>query len=383
MVGRSRSKIGCLYVVAVLGLSSVPSLASSPPHRCRSLVLAPSQGNAQAALLGVTAVSVNSAWAVGWTNEAPNDYVARVEHWIAGSWTSVRTPAISGGVILNAVTHTSPSDIWAAGFSPGTGRALVERWDGRTWTQAQNPEVGSSVFWGMSGTSRTDVWAVGERRQGRKKTTLAEHWDGREWSVFSTTTPGSSAALLSVTVISRKDAWAVGYYLGGRGTSHPLVERWDGTRWRLHRIDADLTSPASLFGVASSSTRDAWAVGYQTIGSTTKAGALHWNGSKWHLVPSPLGQSSGLFAVSDESPNDAWGVGAVLVGNEEKTLALNWDGQHWRRVNSENVSSPTTNNALLSVDASGNHVWAVGSLIRGGFEVRIRPLREESSTACS
>jgi hypothetical protein len=65
------------------------------------------------------------------------------------------------------------------------------------------------------------------------------------------------AGLTGVTVISARDAWAVGSY--GNPDQHTLIEHWNGKSWRLVRSPSPGLSAVTV-GVASSGTT-IWAVG--------------------------------------------------------------------------------------------------------------------------
>jgi hypothetical protein len=63
-----------------------------------------------------------------------------------------------------------------------------------------------------------------------------------------------------------------------------------------------------LFGVAATSTDNAWAVGQAT--SSGKTIILRWNGTAWARVPSPTPSGGGaLYAVTATSASNAWAVG--------------------------------------------------------------------------
>src|SRR6266699_970335 len=68
-----------------------------------------------------------------------------------------------------------------------------------------------------------------------------------------------------------------------------------------------------LFGVASISANDVWAVGnFSNIGSLEQTLTQHWDGHKWSVVstPTPGAQLTELFAVAAASPTDVWAVGS-------------------------------------------------------------------------
>ena len=65
--------------------------------------------------------------------------------------------------------------------------------------------------------SSCDAWAVGAANVGGVYQTLIEHWNGRAWSVVPSPNPSATQqGLDSVSVLSARDAWAVGnFYAGG------------------------------------------------------------------------------------------------------------------------------------------------------------------------
>jgi hypothetical protein len=87
---------------------------------------------------------------------------------------------------------------------------------------------------------------------------------------------------------------------------------------------------------------------------------LHWNGSKWSPVTSPvLAKGNELNAVYATAADNVWAVGCGApygnypVGN---ALILHWNGKAWSR----QTGVPAIPGCLSSVTASGSSVWAVG-----------------------
>lgn len=112
------------------------------------------------------------------------------------------------------------------------------------------------------------------------------------------------------------------------------------------------TVPGRLYGVAATSSDDAWAVGLKADSSLI----MHWNGGSWAVSPSePAGY---LLGVSATSATDAWAVGGTNWFSPSQTLAEHWDGTSWTRVASP---SPGASAVLGGVAAiSPTNAWAVG-----------------------
>src|SRR5690242_17923798 len=85
-----------------------------------------------------------------------------------------------------------------------------------------------------------------------------------------------------VVALSPNNVWAVGDY----------IEHWDGTKWNVDPWWNGVNWYGGLNGVAALSANDMWAVG-GTTGSSVDADdhlggtavIVHWNGTKWSLVP--------------------------------------------------------------------------------------------------
>lgn len=78
--------------------------------------------------------------------------------------------------------------------------------------------------------------------------------------------------LRGVAATSAKNAWAVGYYwhIADTNNDKTVIERWNGKAWKLQPSPNPSCSgrnPKSsvLYGVAATSANNAWAVGYCTV----------------------------------------------------------------------------------------------------------------------
>lgn len=105
-----------------------------------------------------------------------------------------------------------------------------------------------------------------------------------------------------------------------------LVEGWDGASWQEQATPGtDLHE--GLFDIAAGSASDVWAVGVRELSTNSRTLILHWNGTTWHIVPSPspsAGQDE-LLGVAVLSMAYAWAVGDR--GNT--TLTERWNGTAW------------------------------------------------------
>ena len=239
------------------------------------LVVASPNMGLSSTLSGVTALSTNDIWAVGnFDIKSGGPERTLTEHWNGGSWTIVKSPNVAGSQFnaLTSVAALSPTDIWAVGISEvnyNDGENLTEHWNGSHWTIVPSPNAGSGVN-GLNSValvSATDVWAVGfSVGSGIPGQTVAEHWNGSNWTIVKSPNVGSVGdGFSSVTVVSATDIWAVGGYSKNNGfnTGRTLTEHWNGSTWLVvkspnagNSLDNNLSGAASIPGSG-----DIWAVG--------------------------------------------------------------------------------------------------------------------------
>jgi len=130
----------------------------------------------------VAVVSPSDIWGVG-TFTIPNaegsPYQNAIIHWNGTKWSSVTAPQIDEWLnILTGVTAISANDIWAVGFA-GTGGGYEApetlHWDGASWSVIASPTGSRATFLlSVAAVSSTDVWAVGETAGGKR--TFIEHF---------------------------------------------------------------------------------------------------------------------------------------------------------------------------------------------------------------
>lgn len=291
--------------------------------------------------------------------------------------------------MLNAVSAASPSDIWAVGVSMVDDQGpqdLIEHWDGTTWRISPGVGIGGALG-GVAAVSSNDVWAVG----GISKTSIFDslptktqilHWNGTQWSIVASPDPGTKSNQLgSVTAIAANDVWAVGSFSGSDDIERPLIERWDGSAWR---VVASPAPPGPGRSVLSAITRipgtnQLWALGTSSMSrdpNVTEDRVLveRWDGAAWHLVLGlalPQGtQGCMVQGVVALSPTDAWAVGSYGASGDQppRPLIAHWDGTDWRL-----VSAPSSEGWLRGIAALGpKDVRAVGGAptVSGGGGVR-------------
>src|SRR5207249_1903346 len=105
------------------------------------------------------------------------------------SWSVVPSPHPGVESSFYGVSAISSNDVWAVGYyTDGPQRTLVEHWDGAQWSVIPSPNASTlnNILRGVAAISANDVWAVGSYMyypyEGISFGTLALHWDGNNWN---------------------------------------------------------------------------------------------------------------------------------------------------------------------------------------------------------
>ncbi|MFN8498687.1 MAG: hypothetical protein U0641_12615 [Anaerolineae bacterium] len=313
------------------------------------------------ALFGVAAAASNDVWAVGYYRDTqPDGWVEHVlvVHWDGVAWTrsALELSELQGQ--LMGVAAISATDVWAVGYG-SDDLPLVVHWDGAHWTRRDLPLDGSLAWGQLNGVTAVGgahVWAVGD---GHSNTLaahipLAFHWNGATWTNVPVPRPDTSAdQLLSVSGSSATDVWAVG--------SNALTVHWDGTGWTAIPAPRPGNYANTLYGVAAVGSAEAWAVGQAQDGAISRPLMLHWNGSAWTETSLPETEpeyvtSPALRAALALAPGNVWAVGVM---GDDTTLTLHWTGATWDRIPSPNVGRPRSDTVAVTA-FSDTDAWALG-----------------------
>lgn len=269
-----------------------------------------------------------------------------------------RGPVIGGAVAAALVL-----------LAPGQATAGTPGWEAMT---TPNPGTGHNVLYDVSGTSATDVWAVGqyEVRPHIPRYPVAVHWDGDAWRTTEVPVPAgmNDVDLSAVAAVAPDDVWAVGS--AGSASGPPttsLITHWDGSSWQLVP-GPDLGGSngiSHLTGVAAAGPDDVWAVGYVHQDAVSRPVAQHWDGRAWTVVPVPAPGAghSRLSSVAARSSDDVWAVGYApsrSAGHVLEPYVLHWDGRAWSRVDTPNGGAEGTWLTDVAIGPSGE-VWATGA----------------------
>jgi hypothetical protein len=227
-------------------------------------------------LFGIWGSSASNIWAVGF--EAGG--TPALLHYDGANWSTVPSPSSSTN--YSSVSGSSASVVWVADAD-----GFVSHYDGTSWSIVSTGTTRPlTAVWA---SSPSDVWAVGFEGMF--------HYNGVSWAPVA----GMSGEFLALSGTSQSDVWAVGQ--GHAGASH-----YDGTSWSGGPQDPAL--PEYALGVWASSRTAAWAVGVNTVntGSGFVSKIAHYNGTTWSDVA--VGKSSAiLVAAWGSSATDVWVVG--------------------------------------------------------------------------
>ena len=169
-----------------------------------------------------------------------------------------------------------------------------------------------------------------------------------------------------MTATSSSNAWAVGFYTVG-STGQALIEHWNGTTWT--QVPSPSTNPSSepslLSGVSATSSSNAWAVGSYATSSGGATVIEHWNGTTWTQVPSPnpggTTATDSLYGVASISSSNALAVGASSPDETTtQTLVEHWNGTAWSQVASQNPGGSETSSLAAVAATSSFDAGAVG-----------------------
>lgn len=283
-------------------------------------------------LSAVSAISSTDAWAVALMFDCTSLIKPLALHWDGLKWRKVKTPALNtnDNAAFNGVITFAGNNAYAVGYQPATNGAvltLIEHWDGFSWKVVSSPNGNNTgnVLSGISATSPTDIWAVGDLvAPNTPVKTLVEHFDGAHWSVVPSPNPLPTGnlnqnVLLSVHANSANDVTAVGFLSNsGTRTVTTLVEHWDGTQWNVIPSPNQSETAGSfntLQSVTGTSGSNLYAAGFFANGQTggqQRTLVEHFDGAMWSIIASPskgvAQQLHGIFALPDTT--NLWSVGA-------------------------------------------------------------------------
>jgi hypothetical protein len=330
-------------------------------------------GHPRNVLTNVSCVSSTFCFTSGSTSTS----VGVAKPWLKGyngtSWTTVASPAFGGNGYLSSVACASTTACFAVGSDEAVGNelsiaalGLVDRWDGSSWKISTPPAGGSqSGLRAVSCVSASFCMAVGSSANGASRA-LVERWNGTRWLVSTTPIPAGTTgnSLRGISCTSSSNCFAV-----GRSTtddqgyrSKPLIERWNGTDWRVIPSPPTGTNEAGLISVSC-----AVASRCVAVGSTSQSYTLteHWDGSSWTINAAGTNYLGYLESVSCATETRCMAVGKS--SDWSSTFARRWNGTTWSTIATPDNPGGSTNDYFTGVSCTApGACTAVGTYFPNG-----------------
>lgn len=196
-----------------------------------------------------------------------------------------------------------------------------------------------------------------------------------KWAVVPSPSPSATGLSFldgvscspSVIDVSATSCVAVGSYITETGTERPLIEKWDGTSWRVvPNVANDRSLSSALVAVSCARATMCIAVGSTraSVKSFTMPLTMRWDGTRWTVLSTRAPAGAGgtyLTAVSCPTATSCYAVGnyttAAAAG---ASLVMHWNGSKWAIMKSPNPKR-ATNTTLAGVSCVAATCWAVGS----------------------
>nr|QEO74413.1 hypothetical protein [uncultured bacterium] len=354
--------------VAVLAASPLPASAAPQWE-----ITATPDTSWRTSMRDVATFPDGDAWAVGSFEEAgePIEYTSLVWRWDGTRWNDVSPPSTSVYDGLAVVTGSSGDDAWAFGGSGASypGDSVVWRWDGRTWTRTTLPrDQGNPVVVHDAAMVGGEVWAVGSVTLSFPTANAAVlRWNGTGWSRMAVPVPSGSSVLNGMRVVGPNDIWAAGWTKAPTSGSftQPFVVHWDGTRWS--RVPTPvLNKDVPLSDVEVRGAGEVWVAGSQGWMNQNPPPGPHqpflmrWNGQSWTQTPAPSSSLNIYLSSLGLRDGQLWAVGT-------SGTVLTWNGQSWQP-----GPTPPEGSVDFSALTSGPNgtLWAAGNS-NGPFLMRL------------
>jgi hypothetical protein len=245
---------------------------------------------------------------------------AGAQRWDGHRWSPAPAPGHPepGRSGLQQLSCTSPSFCLAVGFTAGlSGRAEYSTWNGRAWTPLaaapSPPGTSQSELDSVSCASARFCVAAGTvvTAGTLKVRALVEMRNGTAWTIASPHMLASFSPAVSVSCAAATACMAV-----WGGTGHARAQWWDGTAW----------TGAAFAPAAPGFTRSIVAVSCPSAVSCTAAGSIDrhnlsrpliqdWDGHRWRVTPAapPAEGGATLTAVSCTAPGACTAVGQASL----------------------------------------------------------------------
>ncbi len=302
-------------------------------------------------LIGVSCWS-SGCWAVGVRGASLSSDRPLVERWTGHGFVP-GTPPPGAGAALYSVS--CPSGVGCVAVGRQAPNVYAAAWVEGRWRQLAVPSPrtpNGDILTSVSCVSLRYCWAVGYTDgMAAGMAALFELWNGRMWHVVGAPTPPTSM-LNAVSCLSQSNCWAGGAFDAFPQVGSPLLEHWNGRSWTLANSVFPSLNPGGITAVGCTATSSCWAVE-----ETTRLSRIaHQVNGRWVLVGNDaVIDESGANAVTCASASSCW-----FVGNGMSTVL--WGPSGW-----------TTGQQLFSVGGGlrGVSCLATGECVAVGVAMNV------------
>src|ERR1700722_397448 len=277
----------------------------------------------------------------------------------APTW-KMQTPPEAAGTTnqaFSAVSCSSSSACLAIAINdyPRGFGGFAETWNGSHWT-VRTVLDGKTAdhLQGVQGRSAQWCVAVGSKASGNDFVPVADRWNGSAWTQTNPPAPAgaTNSDLAAVACSGTTACTAIGESAKGTHAPTLLVERWNGSAWKIQRVLAPAAG-GLLNAIACPTASACRAVGSDNKGLFSEV----WNGSSWVIRPVPVpagGSLAGLNGISCTAADFCEAVGSYQKGGTFRSLAEVWNGSHWLLQAPSTVAGATSSqlNAVSCVSAT-------------------------------
>jgi hypothetical protein len=291
---------------------------------------------------------------------APSDWVP-----MSTSWPATQSVKVSDIASFGKFAYVVGTTSKGAKRTPWVQTCTKRRCNA---TLLPKPRGANTTVTSISGTDRTDMWAVGYTTVGARHRAVFWRKVGKEWSVVHTGLD-DDIKISQVEVSNKSKAFATGrlHYGDLKGNTTSPLYRWNGTGWKEVSpvLEADPNFPQPCDGWYNRN----WIDIIARSGSAVVIGTC---GVRKRQVVLEQGDTDWTVMEGDGLPDDVtWDEGSLVgqqvwltgMRNNRRVIVAN-DGDGWSRVTTEGIRANAVISDIAGVFAS--KVTAVGWIPTGG-----------------
>lgn len=262
---------------------------------------------------------------VGWTVGAAGSFFnpqAKIIRWNGSAWVAQASPV---GFTPTDVAAASASKAWIVGYSLGGTLGLY--WNGTKWAKVAWPG-GVTLPTQVAAAPDGTAYSIGGLDSSAGGVSAILRWTGTAWTDAKVPLPASSS-ITAVDVKAKNNVWLAGTTTSGTAVTG-LVMHFNGSTWRTIKIPGSVGVPAYqavMHRIVVNSPTNVYVLRVKQNAQVTNA-LLHYNGSTWRTVNTPL-NAAGIGLSSDGKS----GVVMLPITTGTKTQYMHYSGTAWTTLN--------------------------------------------------